>query len=82
MLSLFSCCHVQLFVTQWPATHQSSLSFTISWGLLRLTSVESVMLSSHLILCHTLFLCLQSFPASGSFPMSQLLLFFSFFFCN
>ena len=62
MLSLFSCCHVQLFVTQWPATHQSSLSFTISWGLLRLTSVESVMLSSHLILCGPLLLPL--IPAS------------------
>ena len=35
--------HVLLFVTPWTAAHQASLSFTISWGLLRLMSVESVM---------------------------------------
>ena len=39
---------------------QSSLSFTISWCLLKLISIESVMLSNHLILCHLL-LCLSSF---------------------
>ena len=72
MLSLFSCCHVQLFVTQWPATHQSSLSFTISWGLLRLTSIESVIPSSHLILCHPLLLLAPIPPSIRVFPMSQL----------
>ena len=41
---------VQLFVTQWTAARQASLSFTISWSLLRLMSIESVMLSNHLIL--------------------------------
>ena len=35
--------HVLLFVTPWTAAHQASLSFTISWGLLKLMSVESVM---------------------------------------
>ena len=45
--------------------------FTISWSLLKLMSIESVMPSNHLILCRPL-LCPQSFPASGSFPMSQL----------
>ena len=40
--------------------------------LLKLMSIESVMPSSHLILCHPLLLCPQSLPASGSFPMSQL----------
>ena len=40
------------------------------WSLLKFMSIESVMPSNHLILCHTLF-CLQSFPAAGSFPMSQ-----------
>ena len=35
-------------------------------------SIESVMPSNHSVLCHPLLLCLQSFPASGSFPMSQL----------
>ena len=59
---------VQLFVTPWTEAHQASLSFTISWSLLRLVSIESVMPSNHLILCHPL---LQSFPASGSFKMSQ-----------
>ena len=47
-------------------------SFTISWSLLKFMFIESMMLSNHLILyCHLLF-CLQSFPASGSFPMSWL----------
>ena len=55
-----------------PHGLQSSLSFTNSQSLLKLMSIESVMPSNHLILCHTLLLCLQSFPASGSFTMSQL----------
>ena len=64
--------HVQLFATPWTAAHQASLSFTISRSLLKLVSIESVMPSNHLILyCHLL-LCLQSFPASASFQMSQL----------
>ena len=44
--------HVQLFVTPWTAACQASLSFTISWSLLKLMSIESVMPSNHLILCH------------------------------
>ena len=48
---LFSCC-VQLFVTPWTAAHQSSLSFTISQSLRKLMTIESVMPSNHLILCH------------------------------
>ena len=63
---------VQLSVTPWTVAHQASLSFTVCWSLLRFMSVELVMLSNHLILGHPLLLCLQSFPASGSFPMSQL----------
>ena len=47
---------VQLFVTPWIAAHQASLSITNSWSSLRLTSIESVMPSSHLILCHPLLL--------------------------
>ena len=54
--------HVQLFATPWTAAHQAPLSFTISWSLLKLTSIESVMLSSHLILCHPLLL-LSIFPS-------------------
>ena len=73
----FSC--VRLFVTPWTAAHQASLSFTISRSLLKLMSIESVMPSNHLILCHPTISSfvipfssrLQSFPASGSFPVSQ-----------
>ena len=51
---------------------QASRSITISWSSLRLTSIESVMPSNHLILCHPLLSCCpQFFPASGSFQMSQ-----------
>ena len=62
---------VWLFVTPWIAACQASLSFTISWNFLKLISIESVMPSDHLVLCHPLFSCPQSFPASGSFPKSQ-----------
>ena len=65
----FSC--VQLFATPWTAARQASLSITNSWSLLRFMSIESVMPSNHLILCHPLLTHLQSFPASGSFQMSQ-----------
>ena len=59
--------HIQLFVqTSWTAAHQASLSFTISQSLLKLTSIELMMPSYHLILFQL------SFPASGSFPKSQL----------
>ena len=47
---------VQLFATLWIAARQASLSITNSWSLLRLMPIESVMPSSHLILCHPLFL--------------------------
>ena len=63
---------VQLFVTPWNAAHQASLFITKSRSLLKLMSIESVMPSSHLILCRPLLLCPQSLPASESFPMSQL----------
>ena len=63
--------HVQLFVTLLTAASQASLSFTISQSFLKLTSIESMMPSNHIILC-SLFSCPQSFPASGSFPVSRL----------
>ena len=47
---------VRLFVTPWIAARQASLSITNSWSSLRLTSIESVKPSSHLILCHPLLL--------------------------
>ena len=48
--------HVWLFATPWIAACQASLSFTISWSLLKLMSTESMMPSNQLILCHTLLL--------------------------
>ena len=45
---------VRLFATPWTAAHQASLSITNSWSLLQLKSTESVMPSSHLILCRPL----------------------------
>ena len=62
---------VRLFATPWTAARQASLSITNSRSSLKLMSIELVMPSKHLILCAPLFSCLQSFPASGSFPMSQ-----------
>ena len=70
--SVQSLSHVQLFATPWTTAHQASLSSTNSRSFLKLVSIESVMPSTHLILCHPLSSCLQSFPASGSFPVSQL----------
>ena len=54
--SVQSLSHVRLFATPWITTHQASLSITISRSSLKLTSVKSVMPSSHLILCHPLLL--------------------------
>ena len=51
------------FATPWTAAHQASLSFTISWSLLTLMLIESVMPSSHLILCHPLLLLPSIFPS-------------------
>ena len=47
---------VWLFATPWTAAHEASLFFTVSWRLLKLMSIESVMPSDHLILCHPLLL--------------------------
>ena len=54
---------VQLFATPWTAACQASLSITNSWSLLRLMSIESVMPSYHLILCHPLLLPPSIFPS-------------------
>ena len=61
-----------LFVTQWTAARQTSLSFTISWSLFKLMSIELVMPSNHLNLYFPLSSCPQPLPASGSFPKSHL----------
>ena len=61
------CCqllsHVQLFATPWTAAGQASLSFPISWSLLKLMSIESKMLPNHLILCCPLLLLPSVFPS-------------------
>ena len=59
---------VQLFVTPWTAVGQASLSFPISQSILKLKSIESVMLSNDLILCRPLLLLPSIFPRSGVFP--------------
>ena len=54
---------VQLFVTPRTSAHQASLSLTISWSLLKLTFIESVMPPNHLILCRPLLLLPSIFPS-------------------
>ena len=63
---------VQLFAAPGTAARHASLSFTISWGLLKFMSIKSVILSNYLILCCLLLLLPSVFPASGSLPVSQL----------
>ena len=60
--------HVWLFETPWTAAYQASLSFTVSWSLLTFVSIQRSIFSSSVIPFSS---CLQSFPASGSFLMSQ-----------
>ena len=64
--------HVQLLETPWTTAHQASLSLTISWSLPKYIFIALVMMSRHLILWHLFTFCPQSFPASGTFPMSCL----------
>ena len=68
--SVQSLSHVRLCVTPWIAARQSSLSITNSRS--SLMSIESVIPSRHLILCHPFLLLPPIPPASESFPMSQL----------
>ena len=70
--SVQSLSRVWLFATPWIAALQASLSITNSQSLPKLMSIESVMPSSHFILCRPLLLLPPSLPASESFPMSQL----------
>ena len=66
---LSRCC---LFATPWSAACQASLSFTISWSLLKLMSIESVMSSNHLILCGPLLLS-SIFPSIRVFSNESVL---------
>ena len=61
--SVQSLSRVRLFATPWTAARQAPLSITNSRRLLKLVSVESVMPSSHLILCHPLLLSPSVFPS-------------------
>ena len=72
-MSVQSLSRVQLFVTPWTAQHQASLSFTISWSLLRLMSIELVMLSNHLILYCPLLLPPSIFPSIRVFLYESVL---------
>ena len=68
--SVQSLSRVRLFVTPWTAAHQASLSITI---LLKLMSIESVMPSNHLILCHPLLLLPSIFPSIRIFSNESVL---------
>ena len=57
----------------WTAACQASLSITNSWSLLKLMSIESVMPSNHLNLCHPLFLLFSIFPCIGIFSNESVL---------
>ena len=70
-VQLFS--RVQLFATPWTAVHQAALSITNSRSLLKLMSLESVMLSNHLILCRPLLLLPSISPKTGVFSNESVL---------
>ena len=70
-VQLLSC--VWLFVTPWTAACQVSLSITNSWSLLKLLSIESVVPSNHLILCHPLLLLPPIFPSIRIFSNESVL---------
>ena len=64
---------VQLFVTPWTTARQASLSITNSRSLLQFVSIESVMPSNHLILCHPLLLLPSIFPSIRVFSNESVL---------
>ena len=70
-VQLLSC--AWLFATPWTAVCQASLSITNSWRLLKLLSIESVMPSNHLILCHPLLLLSSTFPSIRVFSNESVL---------
>ena len=64
---------IELFETPWTTAHQVSLSITNSWSLPKLMSIESVMPSNHLILCHPLLLLPSIFPSIRVFSNESIL---------
>ena len=71
VFSSLSC--VWLFDTPWAATHHTSLSLTVSQSLPKFMSIESVMLSYHLILCHPLLFLHSNFPSITVFSIESAL---------
>ena len=71
--SVQSLSRVRLFVTLWTAARQASLSITNSWSLLKLMSIELVMPSNRLILCHPLLLPPSIFPSITVFSNESVL---------
>ena len=71
--SVQSLSHVQLFATPWTVAHQTSLSITNSWSLLKLISIELVMPFNQLILCHLLLLPPSIFPSIWVFSNESVL---------
>ena len=65
--------HIRLLVTPRTAAHQASLSITISWSLLKPVSIESVMPSNHLLLCHPHLLLPSFFPSIRVFSSTSAL---------
>ena len=65
--------HVQLFAAPWTAAYQASPSITNFWSLLKLMSIQSVMPSNHLILCHPLLLLPSTFPSIRVFSSESVL---------
>ena len=72
-MSVQSLSHVRFFATPWTAARQASLFFTNSYSPLKLMSIESVMPSSHLILCHPLLLLTSIFPRIRVFSNDSVL---------
>ena len=70
---LQSLSHIQLFETPWTAAHQAPLSSTISWSLIKLMPIKSVMPSNHLILCQLLLLLPSIFPSTKVFSNESIL---------
>ena len=65
--------HVRLFATPWTSACQAHLSITNSWSLLKLLSIELMMPSNHLILCHPLLLLPSIFPRIRVFSNESVL---------
>ena len=73
MFSVKPFSHVWLFVTTWTAAHQTSVSISNSWSLLKLMTIKSVVPSIHLILCYHLLLLPSIFPGLRVFSNERVL---------